>query len=387
MSIRKSVDSFLKQFENEYIPYNLITISRSALIHNIGVFRNLTKKQVIPVLKGNAYGHGIEIVAKALKDCDLPYIAVDSYFEALRIREVSRQPVLIMGSIPPKNFALMNYDNFSFVVSDETTIKTLGETGKPLKVHLECNTGMNRYGAQPGAVAHLARLIQGYKTLTLEGVMSHLADADGDSVETVDDAVKLFDSCVDTVLATGSKPTLFHIGQTAGSLRTISRYANVIRPGIGTYGINPFPKEHPLYTRLHSSLQPALRLTSTITAIVELKKGEKVGYNYTFKAPEEMRIGVIPIGYYEGFDRALSNKGLVKIGTAFTQVTGRICMNSSMVSLQSTNAAVGDTVILYSNNPKDANSINTLAHVHHLFTYELLVHLNRDVRRVLVDAF
>ena len=98
-----------------------------------------------------------------------------------------------------------------------------------------------------------------------------------------------------------------------------------------------------------------------------------------------MRIGVIPIGYYEGFDRALSNTGVVKLGSTFVPVTGRICMNSSMVSLDKTKASVGDTVIVYSNNPKDKNTIDAIANTHHLFNYELLVHLNQDVRRVLVE--
>src|SRR5262249_54403549 len=153
-----------------------------------------------------------EIVARALQGQagrparqlphQLPYIAVDGYFEALRVRQVSNQPVLVMGAILPQNFKNLKYDKLAFVVQDEATIRALGATGQRVKVHLECNTGMNRYGADPAEVDRLTRLILSYKNLTLEGVMSHLADSDGSDPATVNDAVERFDDCVEAVLAT-----------------------------------------------------------------------------------------------------------------------------------------------------------------------------------------
>ena len=123
--------------------------------------------------------------------------------------------------------------------------------------------------------------------------MSHLADSDGTDPETVKKAVELFDECVEAMLATGAHPKWFHVAQSAGSLKAHSRHANAIRLGIGLYGLNPFPAEHPLHDEL-TELQPALQLFSTITKVTELKKGDKVSYNYTFTAPKAMRIGVLP---------------------------------------------------------------------------------------------
>ena len=128
---------------------------------------------MIPVLKGNAYGHGVELVARALRTDRLPYIAVDGYFEAMAIRDVSRQPVLVMGAIKASNFSKMTYDNFAFVVQDEETVEALAATGKQLKVHLEVNTGMNRYGTEFKNVARLTKAILNAGNLDLEGVMSH----------------------------------------------------------------------------------------------------------------------------------------------------------------------------------------------------------------------
>jgi alanine racemase len=384
MPLRKNVDTLLKKFEKQYTTHNHIEVSQSAILHNIDVFETLSGKQVIPVLKGNAYGHGTILVAKALRKRKLPYVAVDGYFEALRIREVSKQPVLVMGAILPENFARMKYDNFAFVVQDEATIHTLGKTKKSIKVHLECNTGMNRYGVKPDEIIHLTKLILSYKNLDLEGIMSHLADSDGDNPATVNSAVAIFDTCVDAVRAVGASPSIIHVAQSAGSLKAHSKYANTIRVGIGAYGINPFPKHHPLNRQLQKDLRPALKLVSTVTKIIELEKGDEVSYNYTFTAPKRMKIAVIPLGYYEGVNRALSNCGVVKIGETFVPIIGRVCMNHTMLSLENADTKVGDRVVIYSNNPADLNAIDMVASKHNLFNYNLLTILSPDVRRTLV---
>ncbi|HSW78167.1 MAG TPA: alanine racemase [Candidatus Chromulinivoraceae bacterium] len=383
MSIRKSIDSFIRQFEQDFIPQNQIEVSQSAIRHNLSLFSSLTDKQIIPVLKGNAYGHGLALVTQSLKDVNIPYIAVDGYFEALRIREVSKQPVLVMGAISPINFGRMKYDDFTFVVQDVTTVDALGATGKSIKVHLECNTGMNRYGVRRTEINALVRLILSYPNLHLEGVMSHLADSDGEDSMTVDAAVTLFDECVETVLDAGGKPTLFHVAQTAGSLKVHSKYANAMRLGIGLYGINPFSATSPFYKNLHD-LKPVLCFTSTVTKVILLEKGDGVSYNYTYKAPKKMKLGIIPAGYYEGVPRALSNVGLIKIGHRYAPIVGRVCMNHTMINLDGIPAKVGDVVEIFSNTTGDRTTVDFIAHDHALFNYSLLTALSGDVRRVLI---
>lgn len=385
MSVRKKVNNLLRKLEKEFVTHNSIEISRSALLHNLNVFAQKSEMQVIPVLKGNAYGHGIEQVTEALKNKLFPYIAVDGYFEALRIREISQQPVLVMGAILPENYQRIQYDHFSFVVQDEAAIHALGKTGKRIKVHLECNTGMNRYGVQPGQLTALTKLILKYNNIELEGVMSHLADSSGNNPETVNVAVKRFDDCVEQIRRAGANPQLIHIAQSAGSLKAQSKFANTMRLGIGLYGINPFTSDHVLYKQLRSDLQPALKLRSTITKITELEKGDQVSYSYTFTALKKMTIGVLPLGYYEGVNRpALSNRGVVKIGDQFAPIVGRVCMNHTMINLDGMTAQVGDQVIVYSDNPNDPNAIDAIAADFDLFNYNLLTSLSSDIRRTLI---
>lgn len=386
MSVKHKVGYWLKRFEKKYTTFNLIEVSRSDILHNLETFEQLTKMQVMPVLKANAYGHGIKPVADILKHEKVPYIAVDGYFEALRLREASRHQVLVMGAIPAENYKGLKYDNFSFVVQDEASIRALGKTGEEIDVHLECNTGMNRSGADPSEVTLLTKLILSQKKLNLEGVMSHLADSDGSNSKTVEEAIHVFDRCVEMVREAGGNPTMIHVAQTAGSLVAKSKYANMIRLGIGLYGLNPFPLEHPEHKVLAAKLRPALRLTSTIAKVTDLKKGDKVSYNYTYVAPQKMQIGLLPLGYYEALPRnALSNKGRVKIDSTYAPIVGLICMNQTMIGLHGISAKVGDKVVVYSNDPTDKNSIDNIAREYGLFNYELLARLSRDVRRRLVD--
>ncbi|HEX4662196.1 MAG TPA: alanine racemase, partial [Candidatus Saccharimonadales bacterium] len=287
------------QFET----YNRIEVSQSAIKHNLELFHNLQDAPaVIPVLKANAYGHGIRQVAKiiaASKERWVPYMAVDSYYEAMQIRQVTDYPVLIMGMIRPYNFRRLKYKNFSFVVSDQMSIESLGKTGRNLKIHIELNTGMNRYGVRPKEVTGLLEFMAKYPNLELDGIMSHLADSDGASEATITKAVGLFDDTVVAIEALVGPVRYKHIAQTAGSVRARSAEATSVRPGIGIFGVNPFTPSHPCYGRL-AGLQPVMKFVSRIADIQEVPKGDGISYNYTYHAAKPMRIGIIPIGYYEG---------------------------------------------------------------------------------------
>jgi alanine racemase len=157
------------------------------------------------------------------------------------------------------------------------------------------------------------------------------------------------------------------------------------------YGINPLDPDDVHSTNL-CDLKPVLSLHSTITKIIELKKGEKVSYNGVFEAKEDTKIAVLPLGYYEGFDRILSNQTQVKhINETensqkinFVRVAGRICMNHTMIELGELPAKYGDEVIIYSKHSLDANSLQNLWKTYQLFPYSALVHINENIRRVTI---
>lgn len=375
---------FTRRSSNPLLPsHNLITVSGAALRQNAELIGRLADADVFPVLKGNAYGHGVELVARALKDFRTPYVAVNTYDEARRIQAVTPRPVLVMGAMLPAALAACELHDMAFVVHDAASIEALGRRGRPVKLHLEVNTGMNRYGVEPDNLAAMVKLIARHPTLELEGLMSHLADADGANPATVSVAVSRFDAAVEQVRALGLKPLHLHVAQTAGSAVARSKYATGVRAGIGLYGINPFSPDHPAYARL-ANLQPALKFTSIITDTHNLQAGDQVSYNYTFTAKHAMRIGVVPAGYYEGVNRELSNAGQVVVDGRAAPVIGRVCMNHTMISLEGTDAQEGSRVTIISDDPANPNTIANLAMRHGLFSYSSLTSLAADVPRQLV---
>lgn len=379
------LDRWRRNLARPYRVLNQIELSRSALLHNYDlVGEQHPDLAVMPVLKANAYGHGLLEVAQILQARDFPYLIVDGYFEALKLRRQTKRPILVMGYIDPHNYSQLRTNGLSFVVHDRPTIEALGRLRRSVTVHLEINTGMNRHGIAPDELGDYLALLKNYSHIKLEGVMSHLADADGERETYTAHQVALFDRCVEQILAAGFDPRWIHLAQTAGSQRQPSRYANALRLGIGLYGINPFDPKTPEYPGL-ADLKPVLTLTSTITKVIELAKGQKVSYNGIFTAAKDTTIGVLPLGYYEGLPRALSNVGVVKQGDDYLPIVGRVCMNHTMVELKGTKTKYLDRVTVISNNPTDRNSVAGLGREHGLFSYELLVGLNESIRRVMVD--
>lgn len=382
--IKNRLVKYLNIFSQNLDTHNEIIISKNALLHNVRFYETKTKLPIFPVLKSNAYGHGIREISLALRTRKFPYVAVDGYFEALMVRSHSDAPILVMGAILPQNYSKLNLKNIAYVVKDEMSLRLFGGLDKKITIHLEINTGMNRYGINPMELTKIIALIKNYKNLTLEGVMTHLADSDGVIQANVDKPIKIFDESVAKILSSGLRPKWFHAAQSSGCLRIKSKYANVSRIGIGLYGINPFSPTHPKYKECRS-LKPAMEFTSTLTQINDLKKGDSVGYNYDYTASKPMRIGVIPAGYFEGVRRELSNKGELKVRNKYLPMLGKICMNHTMFDLKNLNLKIGEKVVVYSKNPADKNSVNGISKRFAVSPYLILSNMSAMVRRVIVD--
>ena len=368
-----------------YETLNRIDLNRESALYNVELIQaEHPGSGIIPVLKSNAYGHGLREMAEILNGADCLFLAVDGYFEAGKIRYLTRHRVLVLGYILPQNVHLLDTDRCSFVVQDIAGLEAFGTLQRTVRVHLELNTGMNRLGLQPDELDSYLSALKRFPNLELEGVLSHLADADNEDDDSFTRAqVAQFDSLVEKILAAGFRPRVIHIAQTAGSTKARSRFANAIRLGIGLYGINPLaPKDE------HASdlggLRPVLQLRSTIVKTIDLRRGDRVSYNGIFTASKPMRIGVLPLGYYEGVSRELSNKGVVTNGDEVLPIVGRVCMNHTMIDLRGSNLQVGDTVTVISADPTQPNSIRGLSAAHQLFPYALLTGISSSIRRRIV---
>lgn len=386
MSVRSFVEKKLKYFEKKFVAYNNIYISKQAILHNFDHLSTLSdKKHIIPVLKSNAYGHGMEEISTILKARSFPYLAIDGYFEGLRIHDITSQPVLVMGAINPKNFKNMKFRGFAFVVHDEKTVTALGETGKKVPLHIELETGMGRHGVRLDELSNFLKHIKQYPNLYLEGVMTHLADADNpQNSQHVTAQTNKFDAGVKMTLEAGFKPLYIHIAQSAGSIKAKSKYANTLRVGLALYGITPLEITDP-FAAAFENLEPALTLTTTIGKELRVTSGDSISYGCTFVAKRDSRIGILPFGYYEGLPRSLSSNGHVQYKSEDVPIVGRVCMNHTMVDITDSEATYGDVVTIISPKKDDGASISNICLKHKLFNYSFLVGLNQTIRRTIVE--
>lgn len=388
----KLIDRIIKSrsgFSKKYVVCNEIRLSEKNLISNIKYLESVGTK-IIPVLKSNAYGHGLKEIAQLLNKSNSDIVCVDGYFEVLEIRDIFKKDILVLGYIKKENYQNINTNNFSFVVHDLEILEELIKLNKRMRIHIELNTGMNRHGIKvlqdnfDELIGFIDRV--GQSKLEIEGVMSHYYDADNIDNSDLDAQVKLFDKAVKLILNKKIKPKYIHIANSSGLIKSKSKYANYSRSGIAIYGINPLNKNDEFFSEYQNNLKPVLELSSEITKIIRIKKGESVSYGRTFIADKEIQIGVIPMGYFEGIPRVLSNKGFVKINNKFYKIAGKICMNHTMINLEDNfkMVKVGDRVVIISSDPQDKNSLSNICTDFDLFSYEVLVKLNESVRRVVI---
>ena len=318
-----------------------------------------------------------------LKDEKFPYIAIDGYYEALVVHEASRQDVLVMGAIAPENFRKINPKQKAFVVHDKLTIRAMGASRKKFTIHLEIDTGMTRHGVEPGQVLDYVDLIKSFPNLNLEGVMSHLSDADNPDNIFTDKQVELFDNCTERILETGQKLTWIHIAQSAGTPKVSSKYANASRTGVALYGFNPLAKND-IDSRSYEEFKPVLELVSTVTKLNKIKKGASVGYGRMYRAKKDTTIAVLPLGYFEGIARELSNQGSVEINGNIHKIAGRVCMNITMVDVGNYDVKVGDKVVIISADKNSKISAQFICAENDLFVYCFLTSLNQNIRRIII---
>lgn len=364
---------------------NRIELFRENLLHNYDLVQKLhPEAQVWPILKADAYGHGIVPIATILRKRNFAYYVVDSAYEAIRLKpHTHNHPCLVIGYTHPDNLPLLDFRNLALTIYDTTSLVALGALRRPVNIHLKLNTGMNRQGITPDELPEFLKLLERYPTITLEGVFSHFADADGENDHFTRQQQATFEDALHLVRKSWGNPRYIHLANTAGSAKLSLPQYNALRLGIGLYGINPLHASDTARERL-ADLKPVLRFVSTLIKVNDLAPGDAVSYGLTFKAKQAMRIGVLPAGYYEVFDRRLSNQGFVRYQERQLPIVGRICMNMTMVDLQDTDAHVGEELEVISTDSTQPNSVMGMERIAGLFPYETLTKLSPSTRRVVV---
>ncbi len=359
-----------------HTPTITVEINKRRLLDNIANLREIAPQwNIAPVLKSNAYGHDLVTTASIVAETSPAFICVDSYPEAEIIRSAGiSTPILIMGFTPIHTVQHSRISNVAFTI---TSIEQLREiAGTRASIHLKFDTGMHRRGIKQADIQEVLNLVAD-ASCTVIGIMSHFAEsekASGITMQQITEWNALVAQCK-TLLP---HVKYYHMANSGGFAYYDKIDANVGRTGLAMYGINP--------GNLQCSLQPVLEMKSVITEIRALRPGESVGYSGTYTAERDMKTAVIPVGYFEGLDRRLSNKGVCSDVSGKTlPIIGRVSMNMACCDIdQAPSLLVGDSVTVISADQSKQNCIENMAQLCDTIPYELLVHIPSGLRRVVV---
>lgn len=370
-------------FSTQVKPMNVVWLRKSVLLDNLEYMQSLQPQAAIfPVLKSNAYGHGLKQIVKMLARTDVPYIAVDSYPEYVVVKKHCKIPVLILGETLLENYKKFDHKITTFCVYNIWTIRYLGRLGKPTKIHLFLNTGMNREGVQEDELPGLIKELQSHPNLIVEWVLSHFFDADNISDSLLDDQIASFKRMYYKILDAWFAPTRRHIGNSAAMFKITDDFFNAYRPWLALYGYTPLRADDPLYKKW-TNLLPVLSVTSRVISLQTIRPGEGVSYHHDYRPSDRETVATVPFWYAEWLSRTASGKIFIKHKKTFFRQVGVICMNLSTYVVDSS-VHIWDEVEIISDNPRAKNSMMNLAEQSSTIVYETLVKLDRGIRREVV---
>ncbi len=369
---------------SEYSPSIEVLISKSAILHNLQAYRRTYPNAMIaPVLKSNAYGHGIVGVAEILDKEPIAFFMVDSLYEAALLRsEGMRSPIVVMGYVRSRNIASCNLSKVSFVLTDIEQIQEISRTLSAEKsFHLKIDTGMHRQGILPDQLAAAIAAINASPHMKIDGICSHFADSDNPDDSFLRKQSVLWESCVDICRKSFPSARFFHLSNTAAARYAHEETNNVIRLGRGLYGIDTSPDPSK-----KMDLRLVLRMRSWVSSLKTIPAGEKIGYGGTYETSKPTRVALIPVGYFEGIDRRLSNIGSVLIDVLECPIIGRVSMNMASIDVTAVqHIEVGDEVTVISDDPRHANSVVRMAQLADTIPHEILIHIPQHLRRSIVS--
>ena len=372
-------------------PLNRIEVSVARIRENMRLVQEFGHDVAIaPVLKSNAYGHGLEQVGKLLDAFGAPFYCVNSLQEANRLRAVGvATDILIMGYVDPVDLKRKEWD-YIFAVFDLKYAHVISELQKNPRVHITVETGLHREGIDLLEFPQAFEELKKFGNLHVEGMMSHLACANDPVCETTKQQLERFEDAKKQVMESGFSPKWFHFGGSLALLNTLSGSSNVVRVGKALFGIALNTTYSGGQTDASKSEQlkgftPVLALKTKIAQVKHIKKGDHVSYADGYIADRDMTIGVLPIGYNDGVDRRLTNKGKMKIGNTLCPMVGVVAMNLSVIDVSSiSDPHPGQEVIVYSDDEGDENSLDNAAKTCGTLPQDLLLHLPESLQRDLV---
>lgn len=374
-------------------PTTWLELSKSAIEHNLAQYKNIIGSSLLaPVVKSNAYGHGMKETAEICQNnINVDWLCISTASEALVLRNYGfTKPLLVLSCIDVDPALIINH-NIHFIVFNRETIEQLNSIGKthniPFKIHLKIDTGLARLGIKPSQAIEFIRFIQEKPFVQLKGICSHFAESQREDQSYTLSQLAQCMGIFEQLDALKIQIKYKHISNSAGTTALHLPSYNLFRIGIGTYGLWPSPANKMMTQQKYPSfsLKPALTWKTRILHIQNIPAQCPIGYDRTAFATHVTTVAVIPVGYFDGFDRRLSNQAFVRIHNTYAPIVGRISMNVSTINISHIpQAKLGDEVTILGNYPYiTAYQLSERAGTDN--TRELLTKISPHIPRIIVD--
>ncbi|WP_283524994.1 alanine racemase [Helicobacter pylori] len=372
---------------------SFVEVNTASLRHNFNAVKSIVPKDacVMAVVKANAYGAGALKASEIFLQEGANYLGVATLDEALELRShFSQTPILILGYSPNTNASMLIDNDLSAMVFSLEQAEVFSQVAlksqKRLKIHLKIDTGMHRLGLEPTFKSiETIKKIRALKGLEVEGIFTHLSNADANIKTHAKNQMKAFNAFLEQLLDQKIEFQYCHAYNSAGILSLCNgnenRLLNLYRPGIMLYGFYP---SNEMKESSQTILKNVISLKARIVQIKRVKKGEFIGYGEHFYTNEETLVGVLALGYADGLMRALGNRIQVAINNQLAPLIGKVCMDQCFVKLNDIEAKEGDEVILFGDKSAKANDANEIATLLNTIPYEVISTLSKRLERVYV---
>ncbi|MBI4726979.1 alanine racemase [candidate division TA06 bacterium] len=371
-----------------------VELDKKALLKNLKTFRSLLGQgtKLCPVVKSNAYGHGTLEAARIIQCSGLAdWLAVNSADEGLKLRRQGiKLPVLVLGYVPLARLSDAVLHDLRLTVYNREILAKLRslKTKKKIFLHIKLETGTHRQGVDLKGALHLAKMIKGSKNLALEGYSTHFANIE----DTTDRSfagkqLQRYQKMLNELEKKGFKANVNHIACTAASLVFPQTRLQLARIGIGLYGLWP-SRETMVSLKEQGSefrLEPVMSWKTRVAQVKMVPAGSYIGYGCTFRVSRRTKIAVLPVGYYDGYDRKLSNTAYVLIKGKRAPIRGRVCMNLCMADITDIpGVRPEDEVVLLGKQKNEKISAEQMAQWIGTINYEVVTRINPLLPRVVV---
>lgn len=369
-----------------------IELSRRALSDNIKAFRSILKKKtrLYAVVKSNAYGHGLVVFSKLADQSGVDGFCVDSVFEGHKLRANGiHKPILVLGPTLPRLFKEAAADDLTITISGFEALNALKKSRVAVDFHLKIDTGMHRQGFY---LRDLPKVIPalGWGN-SLKGLYTHFASAkDITYPDYTLRQIGEFNKAGSLFHKAGFRKLTRHAAASGGAILYPRAHFDMARLGIGLYGYWPSKEaeiQHPLIWKKNLALEPVLSWRALVSEVKKLSAGDFVGYDLTERAGRDMKVAIIPIGYWHGYRRMFSGRAPVLINGRRAKVIGRVSMDLIVVGFtggEKTGIKVGDVATLLGRDKKETITADELASIGGTINYEVLTNINPLIKRIVI---